>query len=333
MRKHLSPSPAFHSWGRWSRLASQGVLAGLLAAGSVAVGAETPDKKEPAGPAPAPITANGGKGSPVVLRYNYSPGETVYFEVEQKVDFDTTVNGHNQKASTYSKSVKAWKVLSVDSAGCATIENSVLQVDMWQDLTGRARLRYNSVEDAVPPAGFEPIAASLNIPLSEVKFDPMGRVLAREVKFRSPGNVDAEQEINLPMPQGGVAVGGVWELPFPLKVDQGAAAGRVLQARNRFALSRVDDGVAFVDFETQILTPINDPSVQASLIQRGGRGQLRFDVLKGRPIEILREADETVVGFRGAASSMHFVSKFTEKIIPAPPKAASKPAKTETSSK
>lgn len=278
----------------------------------------------------APVVTTPGTGAKIRPRYVYKAGETVYFEVEHRVEFDTTVNGHSQKASTFSKSLKAWKVLEVDAKDNVTIENSVLKVLMWQELTGRARSTFDS-EDAGPaPAGFETIAASLNTPLSVVKFDCWGRVLNREIKFRGQGNqADSGAEINLPLPADGIAVGGIWEIPFPLKVDVDKGLSRVLQARNRFALAKLEDEIAVIDFEMQVLTPVNDPQIQAALVQRGGRGQLRFDTAKGRPIETLREVDETVVGFRGPASSLRFVSKFTERLVPAPAKTASKPKPTE----
>jgi hypothetical protein len=76
----------------------------------------------------------------------------------------------------------------------------------------------------------------------------------------------------------------------------------------------VKTGVATISVETQILTPIHDPALEAQLIQCGSRGTVRFDVDAGQVLGTQIDLDKRVVGFRGAASSIHYLTRFTENL-------------------
>ena len=80
------------------------------------------------------------------------------------------------------------------------------------------------------------------------------------------------------------------------------------------------DDVATISVESQILTPINDPAIEAQLIQRLSAGTIRFDIAAGRVLSQQLDLDRNVIGFSGTASSMHYVTRFTEQLLKnAPP--------------
>jgi hypothetical protein len=41
------------------------------------------------------------------------------------------------------------------------------------------------------------------------------------------------------------------------------------------------------------------------------------------------DVDKSVVGFRGEASSIHYLTRFTEELLPVPAAVASRPARSE----
>ena len=57
-----------------------------------------------------------------------------------------------------------------------------------------------------------------------------------------------------------------------------------VKTQQKFTLLKVDDGIAQIEVETQILTPIHDPMIEAQLIQRASSGIVRFDIQRGRGI-------------------------------------------------
>jgi hypothetical protein len=73
--------------------------------------------------------------------------------------------------------------------------------------------------------------------------------------------------------------------------------------------------VATIELSTVILTPIHDPSIEVQLIQRDSSSTIRFDIEAGRLIGQQVDIDKRVVGFRGEASSMHYLGRVNEEAL------------------
>ena len=141
----------------------------------------------------------------VTLRYKFQPGETVRWDVVHRARVKTQIAGNSQTAETVSKSVKAWRVGDVKPDGTATFEHMVENVDMWQKLTGRDEVRYNSQTDAEPPAAFKNVAASVGTPIMTVTMDATGEVISRSGKSKAQ-TVENEGHITIPLPKEPIAV-------------------------------------------------------------------------------------------------------------------------------
>lgn len=270
------------------------------------------------GPAPAPrVAARPGAGAQqYTLQYKFRPHETLRWKVQHEVKFDTTVSKHHQRASTESESVKQWIVKDIDTKGVCTAETRVEYVLMEQELTGRSPSRYDSRKDETPPSGFEAVAASVGVPLSILKLDRAGNLIDREIKQRSPGMTqDNHQEVTATLPDHPVRVGDSWTKPYPIVVQTDDNKIKRLKGRNYYQLVAVEDGIARIRMETQILTPVTDPALEVKLIQQYGRGQIWFDIALGRIIRTEMNVDKEVVGFRGPASSVHYKSQFSETLL------------------
>ena len=51
-------------------------------------------------------------------------------------------------------------------------------------------------------------------------------------------------------------------------------------------------------------------------MQREAAGRVRFDIDAGRILSQQIDIDKHVVGFRGDASSIHYVNRFSEHLLP-----------------
>jgi hypothetical protein len=253
-----------------------------------------------------------------LLRYKFQPGETIRWQVVHRAKIVTTVSGTTQTAETLSSSVKLWRVTKVNDDGTTTFENIVESVDMSQKLTGRAELRYNSRKDEKPPLGFENVAASLGIPLSAITLDQRGKIVRREHKDAKAA-AQSEGLITILLPEGPVAVGQTWTLSFDGDVPLPSGMVKKIKLQQKYTLASARNGVATIEVATQILTPINDPALEALVIQRESHGSLRFDIEAGRVIGQQMDLDRRVVGFRGEASSLHYVTQFTEELLSGQP--------------
>lgn len=203
--------------------------------------------------------------------------------------------------------------------------HSVESIDMWQKTQGRPEVRYNSQTDDQVPPGYEEIAEAVGVPLTVVTLDRHGNVLSREEKHKqsNPSNVP----LTIPLPADPVSIGYSWSVPSDFEVILKGGTSRKIQTKEKFKLEKVSDGVATISMETQVVTPLNDPAIEAQLVQRLTNGTLKFDLEQGRVISQQLDLDRRIVGFSGAASSMHYVTRFTEDLMSAGTSTAAKAAK------
>jgi hypothetical protein len=249
------------------------------------------------------------------LRYKFKPGEALRWEVEHRVKVRTTISESTQTAETLSLSTKLWKVQSVDDKGNATLVHSVEHVSMWQKSDGRQETRYDSKTDAVPPPAYESVAKAVGVPLVELTLDPLGTVIKREEQYVQAAPLP--ENVTLPLPENAVAVGEEWTMPADITINLPAQGiMKKVKARQLYRLESVDDGVAAIHMETQVLTPVNDPVIESQLVQSKANGTVRFDIAAGRILSQQSDIDEHVAGFQGAGSNLHYVMRFTEKLLP-----------------
>jgi len=266
-----------------------------------------------------------GEAEKYTLRYKFHPNETIRWEVEHRSMVRATVARVSETTEMVSDSVNVWRVSNVEPDGAATFEHRVEWIDMRHKLPGRNEVHYDSRNGAKPPRGFEDAAKSVGVPLSVIKMDVHGKVLQRKDRAKSPraaaaSDSTAQNEgwITIPLPEGPVPVGHTWSLPQDIEVPLPSGAVKKVKAVQQFTLEQVETGVAVIRVSTEILTLINDPAVESQLVQREAEGTVRFDIDAGRILGQQMDIDKHVVGFRGDASSIHYVNRFSERLLPEP---------------
>ncbi len=273
-------------------------------------------------------SSQGGESRPdsetYLLRYKFHPGETIRWEVLHQARVRTTVSGTTQVAETVSKSVKAWRVTDVEPDGTATFEHSVESVDMRQKFSDREEVRYNSQTDEKPAPGFEALAQSIGVPLAVVTMNAKGEILRRQRKAVRAAAQNKEGQMTLPLPDEAVPVGHTWSLPHTIELPLENGTVKKIKTLQTFKLASVKTGVAAIEMATKILTPIHDPALEAKLIQRESSGTVKLDIDAGRVIGQQTDLDRRVVGFaaNNPASSLHYLTRFTEELLPEQPKTA-----------
>jgi hypothetical protein len=253
-----------------------------------------------------------------LLAYKFQPGEELRTKVVHLVTVETKIKGVEQTAKTRSVSYKVWKIQHAEP-GKIVFEHSVSSVDMWQSVSGRQEIRYNSETDKDPPPGYEHVAASVGKTLAKITMDPFGRVLARDnaqAQF-NPGI----GELTIPFPNQRVKVGNTWSIPDEVRVRLEDGTVKKIATRQQYKLEKVEAGVATIGIVTQVLTPVSDPKVQSQLVQRLQRGTIKFDIDAGRLIHKQMDLDESVLGFNGPESHMQYLARFTEEPSQAEPEA------------
>jgi hypothetical protein len=259
------------------------------------------------------VRADPATGEKYTLRYQFHPGETLRWEVEHRTRVRTTLSSTTETVETLSKSLKVWRVKDVGPDGQATFEHSVQWVQMRQKRADRPEARYDSRTGAKPPPCFAGVDKSVGVPLALVSMDAKGKILKRQ---RSNVKVmpHTEGSMTIPLPEEAVPVGYTWSEPKDIDVPLETGGIKKIKAIQHFALEDVKTGVATIHVSTTIVTLVTDPAIEAKLVERESNGRVRFDIDAGRVLSQEIDIDKHVVGFRGDASSLHYVNRFNEQL-------------------
>jgi hypothetical protein len=89
---------------------------------------------------------------------------------------------------------------------------------------------------------------------------------------------------------------------------------KLVRTRLRYRLDTIADGIATIRVDTTVLTPIDDPRLEARLLERIWDGEIRFDIDAGRVISRRTGIDRRVVGFGGPESSVRYKASLEETV-------------------
>lgn len=253
-----------------------------------------------------------------LFRYSFSNGETVAWQVEHRAKIVTTVQETTQTAETITLSKKVWKVIETLPGGETKFVHLVAAIDMRQKLTGRQEVRYDSETDAenVPPI-FADAAKQVGIPLAEVTIDTRGNLLKRADKQPRPEG-SPTNSITVVLPDKPLAVGESWTSPFDLTATDAEGQPKIIKARHKLTLEKIEGDLATLRNDTQILSPIKDPTIEAQVVQAEQSGTVVFDLRRGRIVSQNSDLDKEVFGFQGPESKLHYSAQFHEKLTADP---------------
>ena len=257
------------------------------------------------------------------LKYKFKKGSVVQTKVTHQVAIKTQVKGKTQTATTLSVSNKVWRITDVDAKGNITLIHSVESVTMKQKISDRAEVSYDSKKDKTAPPGFESVAKSVGKPLTRVTFSPAGKIISRVELLPQP-NANKGQ-IVMVLPEGPVAVGATWKVPREVKTKLKGGSVKKIQIQVKYTLKEVTGGIATIDVETQVLTPIHNPEIEVQVIQHFTNGSVQFDIARGLVTKKVINLDKRVVDFSGPGTYMQYRARFREEALSATQPVASKP--------
>ena len=249
----------------------------------------------------------------VRLAYRFQAGDRLVMDVAHRALTETTIAGTTQSTETATDSTKIWTVTAVDAEGQATIEHSVDGVTMTSRTSDKGQSRWSSSGDEPPPPGYETVKQSLGVPLSRLTIDRVGRVLSRQDLRPSPPSNTGDLMV-VPLPDGAVREGAEWTVPQEVVVEVPNGPRKAVRTRLRYRLVSVRDGVATIQVDTTVLTPLDDPRLEARLLERIWDGKVEFDIERGRVIRRTTGIDRRVIGFSGPESSVRYKASLEERL-------------------
>jgi len=255
------------------------------------------------------------------LRYRFKEGETVLYEVTHIAKTKTRLRGIEEVSQVHTVSEKVWNFQAPTTPDKMKFEHSVAKVELMQQTGEKPEIRWDSTSGGEPPVEFEKVAEQLGTPLSTVSIDARGQEVARETHAGSESQLGMGG-LTLSLPEEPIAIGGSWNVPKEVKVRGESGDIRAIKIREVFTLEKVETGVATLSIRSEVLTPIEDGSVKAQVVQQLSNGSIRFDIDGGRVLSKQLDWDESVVGFQGANSLMEYRARMTETIAANPVRTA-----------
>ena len=262
-----------------------------------------------------------------VLRYQFTPGQIIYWNVAHKAKIRTTAGGTTQTVETASDSVKVWRIVNVNAKGEITFVHSVASVHMRHKSSGREEtiMKFPLPKGKQPPPGYQSVASSVGVPLTRFVMDAQGNILRRvELRKKTQQPTSGyEGPMTIPLPKDPVAVGAKWKNSHIVSAPRKDGTYKRVRLQQRFTLQSVRHDIAKIHVESVILTPIRDPNIKIHLVQSKTAGTVTFDLQRGLVLKQDLALDEEIIGAPiGDASSMHFEMQFVEKYLANPPKSA-----------
>ncbi len=259
-----------------------------------------------------------------LLRYSLAPGEKIRYEVTHIAKTKTRIRGAEEISNVHTVSQRHWNVTGA-SDGEMSFEHVLDSVEMTQQQGEQEELRWDSETGDKPVAVFEKVAEQIGQKLSNISINSKGEEVNRE-DFGGTKASLGMGSLTLSLPEEPIAVGASWSVPREVRARTEAGEVRVIKIRELYTLEKVKTGVATLSIRTEPLTPIDDQSIRAQVVQQVSNGEIRFDMDAGRMIGKQLDWDETVVGFQGANSLMEYRARLTETLVDGIERTASRPS-------
>ena len=247
------------------------------------------------------------------LQYKMQKGQTLRWDVEQIATTDASIAGFDEKSSLRTRSVIAWKVLSVDDKGNITIQDQLESAVEWQKTGEADPISYDSSKDEEVHEKFQATAEKIGKPIATTTIEPSGKIVQRENHIQTMEF--GMGKFTLQMPEEPLAIGAQWNIPEELQTRKRDHTIKIVKTRMLYTLRKVENGVATVSFRREVLTPIEDPNVRSQIQQKLNQGSLLFDITKGCITKKTVQWDEKVQGFEGDDSYLHYVGNYSMNLL------------------
>lgn len=247
------------------------------------------------------------------LEHKLQEGERLRYRVVHMAKTNVRINQKEELTNVHSTSVKAWDVKGVSADGSISFDHGIESVCMTQQTGDEAEVRWDSRGTEIPPARFGSVAEKLGQVLGTVTISPAGKVLERSDKGSEALKLGMG-EIVVPLPSEPVKIGGQWSVPREIRIQSEAAGPKLVKIRELYTLEKVQSGVATISVRSEPLTPVEESSEQAQLLQQLSYGTIRFDLDRGRLLSRQLDWDSNLVGFKGAKSNMEYRARLTEEL-------------------
>jgi len=270
-------------------------------------------------------------GKSYLLRYRFRPNTSVRYRVKASSEVLQVKGSARMVVRNETATDKHFDVAAVDDKGNALLEpviDSVVLSAQWDD---RPKKTFDSRSGKPPLPQFAAVAKTIGKPLVRLKVSPDGKLLqavpligqrAQKAVVKNNGPAkpanDPSKNFLVEFPARPVRVGDSWiddNLSVSLQVDQSLKLFRPYVVLRTYRLVSVKDGLASIEFSMATKKPVNEPQLQAQLVQRLLTGTIVFDLKRGVIVSRKLSADNEVFGYSGPTTKLHVKMTQVEQLV------------------
>ncbi len=268
------------------------------------------------------------------LRYLFTPGEFVRYEVSDESAVTTRTNQVKETVRNQSQIWRHYRVVSVDSEGSATLELMIDRVRLVAQFDDADPTIFDSADKNLQPVKFQSVLATIGKPTNRMQVNQLGELLSLQNlqgnQTAATGNdskaVDQALNFLVVFPEHPVAIGETWKQSLEIEVPITNKLKEKVKLLRNYTLESVDDGIAQIQLTTVLATNIRDAAVKTRLMQQTPSGMVRFNMETRQLIYRELKVDDQVVGAFGPGTMVESQSLREEKLINIPEKSAAQAA-------
>lgn len=247
-------------------------------------------------------------------RFQWRAGDILSYRVTETIAKKEVVDGKLSEATTKLQHLKQWKVLDVDNAGSATLEQSLRSFRLEQPTPAGEVLVFDSEHlDQSDPQLREQLAKYVGTPLATLRLDNRGRLLEVRESRNGPANrFESQLPFVLTLPEQGPIAAQTWERRYQVTLEPPAGLGEKYDAAQKYECKSTGDGVAAIIFATTIKAPPQNPAEQVPLLLLQSGGEIQFDLQAGRLKLAHLHLDREVKNHAGPGSSFRLSRTYRE---------------------
>jgi hypothetical protein len=250
-------------------------------------------------------------------RFRWQLGQVLSYRAEQVTTEKETVGETTAESSLKLRHVKRWQVLAVDSAGVATVQQSLTALRIERkNASGTVAVFDSTQPEQSDPGMREQLSRYVNTPLAVLRIDSLGRVVeVKESKHVPASRYENELPFQIVLPANELQPNHVWERQYTLVLEPPLGTGEKFAAVQKYGCREISGGMATIAFVTAIQNMPEAVGDQVPLLQFEPRGEAIFDLQLGCVRRARWTVDREVKGHQGEESSYRLQSSYTEELV------------------
>ncbi len=250
-------------------------------------------------------------------RLRWQTGQALTYQANHVTQATEVVEEKKIETKSLLRLTKRWQVLSVDSAGVATLQLTLLALHMEMTTHSGDVLKYDSAaaKDSTPELR-EQLSKFVGPPLAVLRVDGMGKVLeVKESKFGPASRYECELPFVGVLPIEALKPGLQWERAFQITLEPPQGTGEKVAALQKYGCKGITGYNATVGVITELKTPPAAAADRMPLLNYLPEGEIVYDLQAGRMKSAVLKIDKELKGHQGEGSSYRFQSQYTEQLL------------------